>query len=98
MARGNRLVDPGQVGIRVAGGSSIRVLDIIVYSASHPSSNVGIYAMNFYDGCSDVEIAGNRVNWTSGSGYANGFWTDGSCSGLSEHDNDWNAGIGPEIY
>ncbi|HHC08207.1 MAG TPA: right-handed parallel beta-helix repeat-containing protein [Actinobacteria bacterium] len=98
VARGNRLVDPGQVGIGVAGGYDMRVVDNLVYGEAHSWSNVGIYAMDFSGGCDGVEIARNRVNWTAAGGYSNGFFDGGSCSNLAVYDNDWNADIGPEIF
>jgi parallel beta-helix repeat protein len=98
IARGNRLVNPGQVGIGVAAGSNMKVQDNQVYSEALPWSNVGIYTMNLYDGCDTVEVTGNQVNWTAAAGHANGYFSDGACGNLSVSSNNWEAGIGPGIW
>ena len=96
---GNVMVNPGQVGIGVASGQNITVLNNLIYSSSQPWSNVGLYVWNQYsDACSDIEVAGNQVNWTAAGGYANAYWGGGGCSNLSVYDNDWDAPIGPGIF
>lgn len=97
VAEGNNLVDPGQVGIGVAGGDNIRVLDNVVYSEAQPWSNVGVYTWDFGDGCGAVEISGNSIDWTSSSGVSNGYWDGGGCD-VTEYDNNWNATLGPDIW
>jgi hypothetical protein len=95
----NVLVNPGQVGIGVASGQNIRVADNLIYSAAQSWSNVGLYVWNQYDSaCSDIEVAGNQVNWTAAGGYSSGFWSGGGCSNVSVYDNDWDAPIGPDIF
>ena len=99
IAEGNRLVNPGQVGIGVASGDGIRVIDNFIYSAAQAWSNVGLYVWNQYDStCSDIEVAGNQVNWTASGGFSNGFWDGGGCGGPSVSDNDWDADLGPDIW
>lgn len=96
---GNVLVNPGQVGIGVASGTSITVVDNQVFSESLSWSNVGIYVWNQYgSGCGDIEVAGNRVNWTAAGGYSNPWWSGGGCGSVSVHGNDWEADIGPGIF
>jgi nitrous oxidase accessory protein NosD len=66
VVKGNTLTNPGQVGIGVAGGQNIRILDNSVFSASHPWSNIGIYVWNQSGGtCSNVEVRETRLNGTS---------------------------------
>jgi hypothetical protein len=99
IAQGNRLVNPGQVGIGVASGDGIRVIDNLIYSAAQPWSNVGVYVWNQYDAtCSDIEVAGNQVNWTASAEFSNGFWDGGGCGTPSVTDNDWESSIGPGIW
>jgi hypothetical protein len=94
LAQGNRLVNPGQVGIGVAAGSEIRVLDNLIYASDELSwSNVGMYVWNQYESCGYVEVSGNQVNWTAG----NAFWNGGGCD-LDEHGNNWDANVGPSIW
>ena len=97
LAQGNRLVNPGQVGIGVAGGDDMKVLDNLIYSSAQPWSNVGIFAWDFSVGCGSVEISGNQIDWTAAGGYSNGFWNGGGCD-LSRYNNDWDANLGPAIW
>ena len=95
----NVLVNPGQVGIGVASGTSITVINNRVYSDGLPWSNVGIYVWNQYgSACGNVEVAGNQVNWTASGDYSNPWWSGGGCSTVSILDNDWEAAIGPNSF
>lgn len=91
--RRNVLVNPGQVGIGVSGGTNVVVEDNEVYSAAHPWSNVGIYVWR-YTGtqpCGNHTVQRNKVDWRRSNGARNSFWDGGNCgtiSGLSS--NDWN--------
>jgi parallel beta-helix repeat protein len=96
IAQGNRLVNPGQVGIGVAGGYNMKVLNNLIYSSAQPWSNVGIYSWEL-SSCGSVEIAGNQVDWVASGGYSNGFWNGGGCD-LSEYGNNWNANLGTGIW
>jgi hypothetical protein len=97
IAQGNRLINPGQVGIGVAGGDDMKVIDNLIYSSAQPWSNVGIFAWDFSVGCGSVEISGNQIDWTAAGGYSNGFWNGGGCD-LSRYNNDWDANLGPGIW
>jgi nitrous oxidase accessory protein NosD len=98
IARDNILLDPGQVGIFIAGGTNNAVLDNVVYGRQRPSSNVGIYVWNQSDSaCLGHEVRGNRVWWYRANGEENGAWDQGNCgpiAGWSE--NDWDATLDPE--
>lgn len=84
VVEGNTLVNPGQVGIGVAGGSHIRVLSNNVSSDALPWSNVGIYVWNQAGGsCSAMEVSGNTVNWKSASGANNAAWDGGNCGSIA---------------
>lgn len=86
----NVLVNPGQYGIAVSGGNNFKISGNQVYSERTAISNVGIYAWNQTDKpCKDVEIAGNKVNWTSKSGEKNGWWDGGNVGGLIIKNNDF---------
>ncbi|MGI9667117.1 MAG: right-handed parallel beta-helix repeat-containing protein, partial [Acidimicrobiia bacterium] len=96
-AEANKLVNPGQVGIGVAGGSNMRVINNQIYSSSQPWSNVGIYAWAFGTGCGYVEITGNQVDFAAAGGYSNGFWNGGGCN-LDRYANNWDANLGTWIW
>jgi hypothetical protein len=80
IVRNNTYRNVGQVGIGIAGGSDIHVLDNVIYGAQRPLSNVGVYVWNQSGGaCSGIEVNGNRVRWTNAAGASNGYWNAGNC-------------------
>lgn len=91
LVQGNHLTDPGQVGIGVAGGSNVRVLDNDVKSAQFSWSNVGIYTWDQSStGCDNIEVRGNTVDWVNESGQSNPAWDGGGCGTISGWDsNSW---------
>lgn len=78
----NICIDPGQVGIGVAGGINIRVEGNTVESASYPWSNVGGYIWNQYGYCANISFdpALNNIVWFNSAGVRNDFWNGGGCS------------------
>ncbi len=97
IARNNRLLSPGQVGIGVPSGTDIHITGNIIYGAKRASSNVGIYVWNqATTACSGIEVSGNDVRWYRADGIENPYWNAGNCgtvSGVST--NDWHAPIDP---
>jgi hypothetical protein len=93
----NILVNPGQVGIGVASGTNVRILNNRVYSDSFAWSNVGIYVWNQYStACSSIEVSGNQVRWLNASGNSNGGWNNGNCGTVAGwSNNDWQADLTP---
>ena len=99
LVEGNVLVEPGQVGIGVASGTNMTVRGNVVYSSALPWSNNGIYVWNQYDrACGNVEVSGNRVNWTKADGSSNAWWEGGGCGTVNNFGNDWNAPVGPNNF
>ena len=95
VVRGNILVTPGQVGIGIASGTDIHVIDNLVYGAKRAGSNVGIAIWNQTSGsCSGDEIRGNKVTWYSADGSRNAAWDGGGCGSVAGwSSNDWNANL-----
>jgi hypothetical protein len=90
LVQGNKLTNPGQAGIGVAGGTNIRVLSNTVSSAQFPWSNVGIYVWNQASSCGAIEVRGNSVNWVNKSGQSNPAWDGGGCGSIAGWgDNSW---------
>jgi hypothetical protein len=91
LVQGNKLTDPGQAGIGVAGGSNIRVLSNVVKSDAHPWSNVGIYVWDQYNSsCHSIEVRGNTVDWLNKNGKKNSAWNGGGCGEIAGwNDNNW---------
>ena len=105
LIEGNVLVDPGQVGIGIAGGDHITVTNNRVYSSSHAWSNVGIYQAQYEatspnGACHDNVVSDNFVNWTNAAGQPNGFYQDTSrctpVAGLAT--NNFSAAINASIW
>ena len=79
-ANNNRLVNPGQYGIAVAGGSTIDVYHNQVFAVSQSFTNVGLYAWNQYPGtCENISIFSNEVKYLNKDGVQNGFWDGQNC-------------------
>jgi len=72
----NTLVNPGQVGIGVAGGGGIQVVGNTIVGTKSNVANVGIYTWNQYPDApaGDITVAHNRVRWTNADGVSNPFW------------------------
>lgn len=96
VVEGNRLTNPGQVGIGVSGGHDIRVIANEIYSDAHPWTNVGIYVWNQSDDpCGEIEVRDNRVDWSDPDGAPNPRWDNGSCGEVKGwDDNEWDAELG----
>lgn len=90
-AVGNIGVNPGQVGMGVAGGHDIKVEANKMYSAAWDSSNVAFYSAKYSQNCGNHIFPGpgssvpNRANWICGDSVhcnppaMNHAWTDGQC-------------------
>lgn len=92
-AVGNIGVNPGQVGIGIAGGENIKVEANAMYSVPWDSSNVAYYSALYSPSCGNHQFPGtddgaepNRANWMCGDEFnchnpptMNYAWTDGRC-------------------
>lgn len=112
-AVGNIGVNPGQVGIGIAGGHHIKVEANKMYSTAWESSNVGYYSAKYSPSCSNHTFpasdrsTSNRANWICGDSVhcrapaMNHAWTDGKC-GIQINDIRRNVivdrSMGPEIW
>jgi hypothetical protein len=102
-AVGNIGVNPGQVGIGIAGGVHIRVEGNKMFSEQWAASNVAFYSAEYSTPCDnhDFPEATNIAHWRNSSGQLNRSWSDGNC-GISNSQirrmvsDDTN--MGPEIW
>jgi len=87
IARNNVVVNPGQVGIAIAGGTNNTNTGNITISeqrAGSPSSNVGNYVINYSGGtCSGATVTNNRSKWLNGAGSSNPYYTNNSCGSVN---------------
>ena len=78
LCRSNVILSAGQVGIGVAGGHDIHVMDNRIYGAKSNVSNVGLYVWNQSEKPGGaVRIVCNRVWWIAKSGEQNAWWNGG---------------------
>ncbi len=93
----NVLVNPGQYGIAISGGSHFKIAGNQVYSQKTLISNVGMYVWSQNPRgetgtppvISDVEIQYNKVNWTSKTGTKNSWWQGSPVTNLKMQNNDF---------
>ncbi len=92
----NAFINPGHVGIGVAGGSDIVVRNNTVFSAPHgstPRSAVGMYVNHFDYGpnCSNIRVENNSVNFanTKLPNGVNHVWNPQTCSGATLRNNNF---------
>ena len=90
VCRNNVVLNAGQVGIGVAGGSSIRVEGNLVSGESSEVSNVGIYTWNqSKKPGADITVIRNRVFWKDQHGELNGFWNGHGFENLEVQENEF---------
>ncbi|MBB6430544.1 right-handed parallel beta-helix repeat-containing protein [Algisphaera agarilytica] len=85
----NTLVNPGQVGIGVAGGGDIQVLGNTIVGDRSNVANVGLYTWNQYANApaGDVLVADNRVNWLNAKGQSNPYWNGDGFTKVTQQNN-----------
>ena len=99
VARYNKLLSPGQVGIEIASGVDIRVTGNTIYSHQIPKSNVGICVWNQTNTPFDnIEVSGNNVRWYNENGYENYYWSGEDKGFIPKglETNNWHSDIDPE--
>lgn len=99
VARDNVLVDPGQYGIAVAGGTDIAATNNRIYARQQSFTNVGLYVWNQDSStCSSITVHSNEVNWFNNRGLQNPSWNAGNCGSVMGWDrNNWRAAIDAAI-
>ncbi len=102
-AVGNIGINPGQVGIGIAGGIHMKVEGNKMYSDRWESSNVAYYSAAYSTPCDDHRFpeATNIANWRNSQGQLNRSWSDGRC-GISNArirgSITDNTGMSPDIW
>ena len=93
IAENNTLVNPGQYGMAVSGGTNMQIQNNQIYAAKNTFTNVGIYVDNQNtSSCSIIIVNSNKVNWTNSNGVVNGGWNAYNCGTVSEWStNTWSA-------
>jgi len=101
IAENNILVNPGQYGVGVSGGTNMAILNNKIYAARSRFTNVGICVWNQYtniSASSGITVSGNKVNWTNSAGILNSCWYGGNCGTIAGWNNNaWGANITASI-
>jgi len=75
IAENNTLVDPGQYGMAISGGTNMSIINNNIYGKQQSFTNVGLYYWNQSGkASSNITISGNKINFTSSSGQQNNTW------------------------
>ena len=75
IAENNTLVDPGQYGMAISGGTNMSVINNSIYGKAQSFTNVGLYYWNQSGKASSgITISGNKINFMSSSGQQNNTW------------------------
>jgi parallel beta-helix repeat protein len=99
VADGNMLVNPGQYGMAISGGSNNSITNNIVYGASQSFTNIGMYVAAFGSfPIVNSTVSGNRVKFYNAAGVLNGAWVGpGVTTPAGWSTNDWDANIDATI-
>jgi len=89
----NILVDPGQYGMAVAGGTDMKITNNRIFARQQGFTNVGIYAWNQKAAsCDRIEVRANTVGFTNRNGANSAYWNGGNCGAIALTGNNFNAG------
>lgn len=96
IAEWNTLVDPGQYGMAIAGGTHMTIYQNNVYSKKQSFSNVGLYYWNQSGlSSSGINISSNNVNFTKYTGEINNtFLGSGDVTPNGWSSNYYNRSLG----
>lgn len=85
----NTLINPGQVGIGVAGGGNIQVVGNTIVGQQSNVANVGLYTWNQYKDAASgpVTVAHNRVQWINADGRSNHYWNGNGFTQVTKQNN-----------
>jgi parallel beta-helix repeat protein len=79
IARNNILVNPGQYGMAISGGTFMSLINNTIYSAQEPYTNVGLYIMNIGDyPQANNTVLDNKVQFFNATGESNASWLEPS--------------------
>ena len=99
VAKNNILVDPGQYGMAVSGGSYMSIVNNTIYADSQSFTNVGLYYRNYYGSPdANISIAKNLVNFTNSSGVLNNTYLGpGDPAPKGWNTNIYDTGLGESL-
>ncbi|MGZ3750602.1 MAG: right-handed parallel beta-helix repeat-containing protein [Mucilaginibacter sp.] len=99
IAKNNFLVDPGQYGMAVSGGTYMSIINNTVYAKSQSFTNCGLYYRN-YSGppSANIVITKNAVNYTNSKNQLNNTYLGpNDPAPMGWNTNVYNAGLSESI-
>ena len=102
IAEDNILVNPGQVGMGMAGGHDLTIRNNKIYSAKQPNSNVGLAIVNWTSKDTgesyNIVVENNDINWTNKEGNQNLWWIYDNMNHLKgKESNKYNKNLNESI-
>lgn len=99
IADGNSLVNPGQFGLAISGGSHNSLTNDLVFGVQQSFTNIGLYVASFSGALiSDATVSGNRIKFRNSLGVINGAWVAGGIlQPTGWGTNNWDANIDASI-
>ena len=98
VARWNKVVNSGFVGMQVVGGNNIKMDHNTIYSSSTPVSNTGINVGNYSGQSSwNINVSNNWVKWIQSSGKEWDLWLDHVATPAGWSTNVQKAAIGSSV-
>ncbi|TWJ00651.1 parallel beta helix pectate lyase-like protein [Mucilaginibacter frigoritolerans] len=99
VASSNILVDPGQFGLAITGGSNISFTGNTVYAKTQSFTNVGIYVWGQSGiAVTNSVVSGNQVNFSNSSNVENDNWlAAGEATPTGWSSNTWGANINESV-
>jgi hypothetical protein len=85
----NILINPGQYGIAISGGTFIQMMNNRVYAVQNTWTNIGTYVWaQAGAACSNTTFQGNRVYYIKNTGEQNSYWNGGGCGTVNGEANN----------
>jgi len=98
VAQGNIIVNPGQTGAEIAGGSNIKLISNSIYSKSQSFSNVGIAVDPETAAISSATVSSNQVKYLSAQyGENDSYLAAGVTTPSGWSTNTWGASLSESI-
>ena len=99
VARNNILVDPGQYGMAVSGGSYMSIVNNTIFAKAQPFTSVGLYYRN-YSGppSTNIYIGKNAINYSNSKNLLNNTYLGpGNPAPMGWQTNNYSAGLSKSL-
>ncbi len=99
VASNNILVNPGEYGMAIAGGSNISITNNSIYAAAQSFTNIGLYVWGQSGSpCINTTVSGNQVKFFNKSNSENDVWlASGEATPSGWSSNSFGANISASI-